>query len=188
MSDERKRGVAAWPKSPRLSWTLQLLGWKSDQTIERYLTSGRSAKPPKIKGSSESNEQSALSHERKRPSQAGCVRSQRLRLSFRARGGLLAWRIRSMSPLTVSPRASQRWTERHRGLRRCPQEADVKTCPDCNGDGVIEKGTDNEQQCPTCGGSGFVPDDDNDEEVIRTASGMPTCLAACGQRTTVRLP
>jgi len=50
----------------------------------------------------------------------------------------------------------------------------VKTCPDCNGDGVIEKGTDDERQCPTCGGSGFVPDDD--DEVIRTASGMPTRL------------
>jgi DnaJ-class molecular chaperone len=50
-------------------------------------------------------------------------------------------------------------------------EAHVKTCPDCNGEGVIEKGTDDEQQCPTCGGSGFVPDNDNDdEEVIRTAS------------------
>jgi DnaJ-class molecular chaperone len=49
----------------------------------------------------------------------------------------------------------------------------MKTCPDCDGDGVIEKGTDEEQQCPTCGGSGFVPDDDDDnknEEVIRTAS------------------
>jgi hypothetical protein len=45
----------------------------------------------------------------------------------------------------------------------------VKTCPDCNGDGVIEKGTDDERQCPTCGGSGFVPDDDEDEEVIRAA-------------------
>jgi RecJ-like exonuclease len=45
----------------------------------------------------------------------------------------------------------------------------VKTCPDCNGDGVIEKGTDDEQQCPRCGGSGFVPDDDDDEEVTRTA-------------------
>jgi hypothetical protein len=45
----------------------------------------------------------------------------------------------------------------------------VKTCPDCNGNGVIEKGTDDEQQCPTCGGSGFMPDDDNDdEEVTRT--------------------
>jgi hypothetical protein len=52
-----------------------------------------------------------------------------------------------------------------------PWEADMKTCPDCKGDGVIEKGTDDEQQCPTCGGSGFVPDDNDDqnnEEVIRT--------------------
>ena len=48
-------------------------------------------------------------------------------------------------------------------------EGHVKTCPECNGDGVIEKGTDDEQQCPTCGGSGFVPDyDDDDEEVTRT--------------------
>jgi hypothetical protein len=60
------------------------------------------------------------------------------------------------------------------------REVHVKTCPDCNGDGVIEKGTDGEQQCPTCGGSGFVPDDDNVEEVIRTASGMPPVCAACG--------
>jgi DnaJ-class molecular chaperone len=48
----------------------------------------------------------------------------------------------------------------------------MKTCPECNGDGVIEKGTDDEQQCPTCGGTGFVPDDADgttNEEVIRTA-------------------
>jgi RecJ-like exonuclease len=47
----------------------------------------------------------------------------------------------------------------------------MKTCPDCNGDGVIEKGTDDEEQCPRCGGSGFVPDDKDDKnngEVIRT--------------------
>jgi DnaJ-class molecular chaperone len=45
----------------------------------------------------------------------------------------------------------------------------MKTCPDCNGDGVIEKGTDDEQQCPTCGGCGFLPDDDDgQEEVINT--------------------
>jgi len=54
------------------------------------------------------------------------------------------------------------------------REAQVKTCPDCKLDGVVEKGTDDEQQCPTCGGSGFVPDDDDDdEEVIRTASWWP---------------
>jgi DnaJ-class molecular chaperone len=54
----------------------------------------------------------------------------------------------------------------------------VKTCPDCNGDGVIEKGTDDEQQCPRCGGSGFVPDDDDDEEVTRTASWRPNPATA----------
>jgi DnaJ-class molecular chaperone len=47
----------------------------------------------------------------------------------------------------------------------------MKTCPDCNGDGVIENGTDDEQRCPTCGGSGFVGDDNGDyeEEVINTS-------------------
>jgi DnaJ-class molecular chaperone len=49
----------------------------------------------------------------------------------------------------------------------------TKTCPDCNGDGVIEKGTNDKQQCPTCGGSGFVPDDDEEEEVTRTAIFRP---------------
>ena len=45
----------------------------------------------------------------------------------------------------------------------------TKTCPDCNGDGVINKDTDDERQCPTCGGLGFVRDDDDgDEEVIKT--------------------
>jgi DnaJ-class molecular chaperone len=45
----------------------------------------------------------------------------------------------------------------------------MKTCPDCDGDGVVEKGTEAEQRCPTCGGSGFVPDDDDShEEVIKT--------------------
>jgi DnaJ-class molecular chaperone len=44
----------------------------------------------------------------------------------------------------------------------------TKTCPDCNGGGVVDKGTDAEHQCPTCGGCGFVPDDDDDEEVIKT--------------------
>ena len=28
----------------------------------------------------------------------------------------------------------------------------TKTCPDCNGDGVVDKGMDDEHQCPTCGG------------------------------------
>jgi DnaJ-class molecular chaperone len=52
----------------------------------------------------------------------------------------------------------------------------MKTCPDCNGGGVIDKGTDDEKQCPTCGGSGFVPDDNDDKnngEVIRTSWEVP---------------
>jgi DnaJ-class molecular chaperone len=51
-------------------------------------------------------------------------------------------------------------------------QALMKTYPDCNGDGVIEKGTDDEQRCPTCGGSGYVPDDDDDdhEEIIKTSA------------------
>jgi DnaJ-class molecular chaperone len=51
----------------------------------------------------------------------------------------------------------------------------MKTCPECNGYGVIEKGTDNEQQCPTCGGSGFVPDDENNEEVLNTQRLTAQC-------------
>ena len=57
------------------------------------------------------------------------------------------------------------------GMTIDTREVDMKTCPECNGDGVIEKGTGEEKQCPTCGGSGFVPDDNedkNDEEVTRT--------------------
>ena len=46
----------------------------------------------------------------------------------------------------------------------------MKTCPDCDGEGVIEKGTDDEQQCPRCGGSGFVPDDDDGELVVAFAA------------------
>jgi DnaJ-class molecular chaperone len=56
----------------------------------------------------------------------------------------------------------------------------MKTCPDCNGDGVIEKGTDDEEQCPRCGGSGFVPndnDDKNNEEVIRTSALSPRAVS-----------
>src|SRR5215475_10131487 len=49
----------------------------------------------------------------------------------------------------------------------------TKTCPDCNGDGVVDKDTDDEHQCPTCGGLGFVPDDDDQEEVIKTSRDLP---------------
>ena len=53
----------------------------------------------------------------------------------------------------------------------------MKTCPDCNGDGVIDQGTDDEQRCPTCGGLGVVPDNDDDAaEVIRT--NLPALAAS----------
>lgn len=40
----------------------------------------------------------------------------------------------------------------------------------CNGDGVVEKGSDDERRCPTCGGSGLARDDDDGhEEVIKTS-------------------
>jgi DnaJ-class molecular chaperone len=49
----------------------------------------------------------------------------------------------------------------------------MKTCPDCNGDGVVDKDTDDERQCSTCGGLGFVPDnDDEHEEVIKTSRDL----------------
>jgi hypothetical protein len=53
----------------------------------------------------------------------------------------------------------------------CAHEAQMKTktCPECNGDGVVDKGMDDEHQCPTCGGCGFVPDDDDDEDVLNAS-------------------
>jgi DnaJ-class molecular chaperone len=45
----------------------------------------------------------------------------------------------------------------------------TKPCPDCGGDGVVDKGTDDEHQCPTCGGCGFVPDDDDDEDILNAS-------------------
>ena len=59
----------------------------------------------------------------------------------------------------------------------------VKTCPDCNGDGVVDKDTDDERQCPTCGGLGFVPDDDKGhEEVIKTRAGVSSVWVTASKR------
>jgi len=49
----------------------------------------------------------------------------------------------------------------------------TKTCPDCNGDGVVDKDTDDERQWPTCGGLGVVRDDDDQEEVIKLRAIFP---------------
>ena len=43
-------------------------------------------------------------------------------------------------------------------------EAPMRTCPDCNGDGVINKGSADEQRCPTCTGTGAVADNDDDDD------------------------
>jgi DnaJ-class molecular chaperone len=61
----------------------------------------------------------------------------------------------------------------------------MKTCPDCNGDGVVDKGTEDEQRCPTCGGSGFVPDNDDHEEVLNT-SARCAVLGFCDARSMIR--
>jgi hypothetical protein len=62
----------------------------------------------------------------------------------------------------------------HPHERSTSMHTHMKTCPDCNGDGVVDKDTDDERQCPTCGGLGFVPDDDDDhEEVIKTSRDLP---------------
>ena len=46
----------------------------------------------------------------------------------------------------------------------------MKTCPECQGKGVVDEGTDDERQCPECGGSGVVPEDerDDDQDVVKT--------------------
>ena len=41
-----------------------------------------------------------------------------------------------------------------------------KICPECNGEGVVDQGTDDERRCPTCNGSGVVPDDGQGSEEV----------------------
>lgn len=41
-----------------------------------------------------------------------------------------------------------------------------KTCPECNGEGVVDQDTDDERRCPTCNGSGTVPDDGQESEEV----------------------
>ena len=41
-----------------------------------------------------------------------------------------------------------------------------KICPECNGEGVVDQGTEDETRCPTCNGSGVVPDDGQGSEEV----------------------
>ena len=70
-----------------------------------------------------------------------------------------------------------------------------KVCPECDGEGVLDQGTEDERRCPTCNGSGVVPDDGQDsEEVWNThpERARPMLLAdfetapTVGDRRTVR--
>ena len=44
-----------------------------------------------------------------------------------------------------------------------------KICPECNGEGIVDQGTEDETRCPTCNGSGIVPDDGQDSEEVWNA-------------------
>ena len=52
------------------------------------------------------------------------------------------------------------------GGTRMDKQMKTKPCPECDGDGVLDRGTADEQQCPTCGGTGVVADDDDDKEDV----------------------
>jgi transcriptional regulator with XRE-family HTH domain len=41
-----------------------------------------------------------------------------------------------------------------------------KICPECNGEGVVDQGTEDERRCPTCNGSGIVPDEGQGSEEV----------------------
>ena len=72
--------------------------------------------------------------------------------------------------MVSQPSDPQGTNEYNRGGVVASHEAYNENLSRRNGVGVVEKGTDDEQQCPTCGGRGFVPDDDDQhEEVIKTS-------------------
>jgi DnaJ-class molecular chaperone len=41
-----------------------------------------------------------------------------------------------------------------------------KICPECNGEGVVDQGTEDERRCQTCNGSGIVRDDGQGSEEV----------------------
>jgi DnaJ-class molecular chaperone len=47
-----------------------------------------------------------------------------------------------------------------------------RTCPECNGEGIVDEGTEDERRCPTCNRSGVVPDDEQDTEEVWNTEGQ----------------
>lgn len=57
------------------------------------------------------------------------------------------------------------WSSLERAVVAAPSHM-IKECPDCLGSGVVNGGTDEEEQCLTCGGRGFVPADGGDDDGV----------------------
>jgi DnaJ-class molecular chaperone len=55
------------------------------------------------------------------------------------------------------------------GLSREGTKMTEKICPECNGEGVVDQGTEDETRCPTCNGAGVVPDDGQGSEEVWNA-------------------
>src|SRR5882672_8518615 len=48
-----------------------------------------------------------------------------------------------------------------------------KICPECNGEGVVDKDTEDERRCPTCDGSGAIPDDGQGSDKVWNTHSEP---------------
>jgi DnaJ-class molecular chaperone len=55
-----------------------------------------------------------------------------------------------------------------------------KICPECNGEGVVDQGTEDERRCPTCNGSGVVPDDGQGSEEVWNTHPEQAMTASLG--------
>jgi len=56
----------------------------------------------------------------------------------------------------------------------------TKTCPECDGEGVVDKDTAGERRCPNCGGTGVVGDNDDEEGNILNTRPEEAAPAAIG--------
>jgi hypothetical protein len=84
--------------------------------------------------------------------------------------------LRRLRALSVSFLTARRGRRRSRKLALFPGATQLegtkmteKICPECNGEGVVDQGTEDEEHCPTCNGSGVVPDDGQGSEEVWNA-------------------